>query len=72
MRKSGVRSHSDNFGVFFSFGVSFSFCLSARARKLACLGRKKRREEKGRGEKEKRKGEKKRRKYNVKFFGPFM
>lgn len=51
--------------LFFSFGFSFSFCLSARARKLACLGRKKWREEKKRG------GEK-RRKYNLKFFGPFM
>lgn len=40
---------------FFSFGVSFSFCLSARARELACVGGKKRREEKGREGKKRRK-----------------
>lgn len=53
--------------IFLGFFVcfSFSFCLSAHARKIACLGRKKRREEK---EKE---GEK-RRKYNLKLFSPFM
>lgn len=41
------------FRFFFSF--SFSFCLSVRTRKLACLGRKKRRGEKRRGGKKRRK-----------------